>query len=62
MQLKTAEELMKIFTRTTEAQEMAVLTNNDPSTAREQLESALLEIARTAGLPEIAGRKAKTGV
>ncbi|XP_058022160.1 phosphoinositide 3-kinase regulatory subunit 5 isoform X1 [Ahaetulla prasina] len=54
LKLKTAEELMKMFTRTTEAQEMAVLTNNDPSTAREQLESALQEIARTAGLPEIA--------
>ncbi|KAL7989353.1 hypothetical protein Chor_012019 [Crotalus horridus] len=54
LKLKTAEELMKIFTRTTEAQEMAVLTSNDPSTAREQLESALLEIARTAGLSEIA--------
>uniref|UniRef100_A0A8C5SKB7 Phosphoinositide 3-kinase regulatory subunit 5 n=1 Tax=Laticauda laticaudata TaxID=8630 RepID=A0A8C5SKB7_LATLA len=54
LKLKTAEELIKIFTRTTEAQEMAVLTNNDPSTAREQLESTLLDIARTAGLPEIA--------
>lgn len=53
---------MKIFTRTTEAQEMAILTSNDPSTGREQLESALLEIARTAGLPEIAGRKAKAGL
>ncbi|KAG8128916.1 hypothetical protein E2320_015726 [Naja naja] len=54
LKLKTAEELIKIFTRTTEAQEMAVLNNSEPSTAREQLESALLEIARTAGLPEIA--------
>ncbi|XP_063148663.1 phosphoinositide 3-kinase regulatory subunit 5 isoform X2 [Candoia aspera] len=53
LKLKTAEELMKLFTRATEAQEMAVLTSNDPSTARAQLESALLEIARTAGLPEI---------
>uniref|UniRef100_A0A8C6YCR2 Phosphoinositide 3-kinase regulatory subunit 5 n=1 Tax=Naja naja TaxID=35670 RepID=A0A8C6YCR2_NAJNA len=62
LKLKTAEELIKIFTRTTEAQEMAVLNNSEPSTAREQLESALLEIARTAGLPEIAGMKAKTGL
>ncbi|KAM6471590.1 phosphoinositide 3-kinase regulatory subunit 5 isoform 1-T3 [Liasis olivaceus] len=59
LKLKTAEELMKIFTKTTEAQEMAVLTSNDPSTARAQLVSALLEIARTAGLPEITGGKAK---
>ncbi|XP_061472489.1 phosphoinositide 3-kinase regulatory subunit 5 [Rhineura floridana] len=55
LKMKPLEELMEIFTSSTEAQEMAALTSNDPSTAREQLESALLEIAEAAGLPEITG-------
>ncbi|XP_042303176.1 phosphoinositide 3-kinase regulatory subunit 5 [Sceloporus undulatus] len=51
LKLKPVEELMDLFASTTEAQELAAVTNDDPSTAREKLESALLEIAKTAGLP-----------
>ncbi|KAH0629583.1 hypothetical protein JD844_011770 [Phrynosoma platyrhinos] len=51
LKLKPVEELMELFASTTEAQEMAAVTNDDPSTAREKLESALLEIAKAAGLP-----------
>lgn len=49
---------MEIFANTTEAQEMAAMTNTEPVTAREQLESALLDIADKAGLPEITGMNA----
>ncbi|XP_062976501.1 phosphoinositide 3-kinase regulatory subunit 5 [Elgaria multicarinata webbii] len=56
LKLKPVEELLEIFARTTEAQEMAAVTSNDPSATREQLESALLEIAKAAGLPEITGK------
>ncbi|XP_066470100.1 phosphoinositide 3-kinase regulatory subunit 5 [Tiliqua scincoides] len=55
LKLKSVEELMDIFARTTEAQEMAAMTSTEPVTAREQLESALQEIAKRAGLPEITG-------
>lgn len=52
---KPVDELMEIFANTTEAQEVAAMTNTEPVTAREQLESALLDIADKAGLPEITG-------
>ncbi|XP_032995455.1 phosphoinositide 3-kinase regulatory subunit 5 [Lacerta agilis] len=55
LKLKPLEELMDIFASTTEAQEMAAATSNDLSMPKEQLESALLEIAKAAGLPEITG-------
>lgn len=57
LQLKPLEKLMEIFASTTEAQELAAATSNDLSMAKEQLESALLEIAKAAGLPEITGGK-----
>ncbi|XP_053159085.1 phosphoinositide 3-kinase regulatory subunit 5 isoform X2 [Hemicordylus capensis] len=55
LKLKPVEELMEIFASTTEAQERAAVVSDDCATAREQLESALQEIARAAGLPEITG-------
>uniref|UniRef100_A0A6J0TY71 Phosphoinositide 3-kinase regulatory subunit 5 n=2 Tax=Pogona vitticeps TaxID=103695 RepID=A0A6J0TY71_9SAUR len=55
LKLKSVEELMEIYTSTTDAQEMAAVSNCDPSISREQLESALLEIAKAASLPVITG-------
>ncbi|KAJ7316139.1 hypothetical protein JRQ81_002301 [Phrynocephalus forsythii] len=55
LKLKTVEELLEIFTSTTDAQEMAVESSSDPSIAREQLESALLEIAKETSLPVTTG-------
>nr|XP_060620467.1 phosphoinositide 3-kinase regulatory subunit 5 isoform X1 [Anolis sagrei ordinatus]XP_060620469.1 phosphoinositide 3-kinase regulatory subunit 5 isoform X1 [Anolis sagrei ordinatus] len=51
LKLKPVEELMELFASTSEAQEMAAVNSDDPSTAREQLESALSEIAKAAELP-----------
>ncbi|KAL8163022.1 UNVERIFIED_CONTAM: Phosphoinositide 3-kinase regulatory subunit 5 [Gekko kuhli] len=55
LKLKPVEELMEIFASTTEAQELAAETSNDPAAARKQLESALQKIAKAAGLPGIIG-------
>ncbi|XP_077183619.1 phosphoinositide 3-kinase regulatory subunit 5 [Paroedura picta] len=55
LKLKPVEELMEIFASTTEAQELAAETSNNPAAARKQLESALQEIAKAAGLPGIIG-------
>ncbi|XP_044309866.1 phosphoinositide 3-kinase regulatory subunit 5 isoform X1 [Varanus komodoensis] len=56
LKMKPVEELLEIFASTTEAQERAALTSDDPAVAREQLESVLLGIAKAAGLPEIIGQ------
>ncbi|XP_048346436.1 phosphoinositide 3-kinase regulatory subunit 5 isoform X2 [Sphaerodactylus townsendi] len=55
LKLKPVEELMEMFASTTEAQELAAETSDDPAAARKQLESALQEIAKAADLPEIIG-------
>ncbi|XP_054834796.1 phosphoinositide 3-kinase regulatory subunit 5 [Eublepharis macularius] len=55
LKLKPEEELMEIFASTTEAQELAAVCSDDPAAAREQLESALQEIAKAAGMSGILG-------
>uniref|UniRef100_A0A8D0GIA1 Phosphoinositide 3-kinase regulatory subunit 5 n=1 Tax=Sphenodon punctatus TaxID=8508 RepID=A0A8D0GIA1_SPHPU len=51
---KTVAELAEIFHGTTEAQEVAAVSDN-PDAAREQLHSMLQGIAEEAGLPRITG-------
>nr|XP_056710907.1 phosphoinositide 3-kinase regulatory subunit 5 [Euleptes europaea] len=55
LKLKPVEELMEIFVSTTGAQELAAATSDDPAAARKQLQLALQEIAKAAGLPGIIG-------
>ncbi|XP_009672068.2 phosphoinositide 3-kinase regulatory subunit 5 isoform X1 [Struthio camelus] len=51
---KSLEELLEIYASTTEAQEIAA-ASSDPALAREQLQSALQDIAGAAAFPAIAG-------